>query len=88
MYILTDGKNYVMENPLAHGNYIQTTYSVKAKEFTYKQAKSLLQTKKKSLSWIKNFYLVNKVSAYLQSPYLLWSIYACVLNFSIFFLNM
>ena len=37
---------------------------------------------------IRNFYLVNKVSAYLQSPYLLWSIYACVLNFSIFFLNM
>lgn len=60
LYILTDGKNFVMENPLAHGNYIQTTYSVKAKEFTYKQAKSLLQTKKKSLSWIKNFYLVNK----------------------------
>ena len=60
LYILTDGKNYVMENPLAHGNYIQTTYSVKAKEFTYKQAKSLLQTKKKLLSWIKNFYLVNK----------------------------
>ena len=60
LYILTDGKNFVMENPLSHGNYIQTTYSVKAKEFTYKQAKSLLQTKKKSLSWIKNFYLVNK----------------------------
>ena len=60
LYILTDGKNYVMENPLTHANYIQTTYPVKAKEFTYKQAKSLLQTKKKSLSWIKNFYLVNK----------------------------
>ena len=41
------------------------------------------------ICWMtRNFYLVNKVSAYLQSPYLLWSIYACVLNFSIFFLNM
>ena len=37
---------------------------------------------------IRNFYLVNKVSAYLQAPYLIWSIYAFLLNFTIFFMNM
>ena len=37
---------------------------------------------------IRNFHLVNKISAYLQMPYLLWSIYACLLNFAIFFMNM
>ncbi|MBQ8749401.1 MAG: tryptophan-rich sensory protein [Clostridia bacterium] len=35
-----------------------------------------------------NFYIVSKPAAYLQIPYLLWTIFACVLNFSIFFLNM
>ena len=59
MYILTDGKNYVMENPMQQGIYISTTYSVKAKEFTYKQAKSLLQNKSKKLAWIKSYYMLN-----------------------------
>lgn len=59
MYILTDGKNYVMENPVQQGNYISTTYAVKAKEFTYKQARSLLQNKNKKLSWIHAFHMVN-----------------------------
>lgn len=60
MFILTDGKNYVMENPMKQGNYISTTSSVQAKEFTWKQARSLLQNKKKSMGWIRKFYVVDK----------------------------
>ena len=62
MFILTDGKNYVMENPMKAGQYISTTSPIQAKEFTYKQARSLLQNKKKPLSWIKSFHMVNKDS--------------------------
>ena len=62
MFILTDGKNYVMENPMKVGEYISTTSPIQAKEFTYKQARALLQNKKKSLSWIKLFHMVNKDS--------------------------
>jgi len=36
---------------------------------------------------IKKFYDINKVSAYLQIPYLLWLIFAAVLNLFVFFLN-
>lgn len=60
MFILTDGKNYVMENPIQSGQYISTTSSIQAKKFTYKQARSLLQNKKKSLSWIRQFHMVNQ----------------------------
>ena len=60
MFILTDGKNYVMENPMQIGQYISTTSPIQAKEFTYKQARSLLQNKKKSLSWIKQFRMVKQ----------------------------
>ena len=62
MFILTDGKNYVMENPMKVGEYISTTSPIQAKEFTYKQARTLLQNKNKSLSWIKLFHMVNKDS--------------------------
>ena len=34
MFILTDGKNYVMENPMKQGVYLQTTSPIQAKEFT------------------------------------------------------
>ena len=60
MFILTNGKNFVMENPMKVGEYISTTNSNLAKEFTYKQARSLLQNKKKSLSWIKTLHMINK----------------------------
>jgi len=59
MFILTDGKNYVMENPMQQGFYISTTSPVQAKEFTYKQARALLQNKSKKLSWIKSYHMVN-----------------------------
>ena len=60
MFILTDGKNYIMENPMQNGGYLSTTSPIQAKEFTYKQARSLLQNKKKSLSWIKPYHMVNQ----------------------------
>lgn len=37
---------------------------------------------------IKKFYEISKLSAYLQIPYLLWLIFAAVLNLSIWILNM
>ena len=36
---------------------------------------------------MKEFVSINKTSAYLQIPYLLWLIFAAVLNFSIYLLN-
>lgn len=60
MFTLTDGKNYVMENPMKVGNYISTTNPLQAKEFTYKQARSLLQNTRKSLSWIKSYHMINQ----------------------------
>ena len=43
MFILTDGKYYVMENPMKIGDYIKTTSPVQAKQFTYKQARNLAE---------------------------------------------
>lgn len=37
---------------------------------------------------IKKFYDISKVSAYLQIPYLLWLIFAAVLNLFVVFLNL
>lgn len=59
MFILTNGKSYVMENPMKQGGYISTTSPIQAKEFTYKQARQLLQNRSKKLSWIKSYYTVN-----------------------------
>lgn len=60
MFILSDGKNYVMENPMRQGTYISTTSPIQAKEFTWKQARSLLQNKKKSMSWIRSYNAINQ----------------------------
>lgn len=59
MFILTDGKNYVMENPMKIGEYLATTSPVQAKEFTYKQARSLVQKSGKKYSWIRNYHLID-----------------------------
>lgn len=40
------------------------------------------------LVMIKKFYIISKVSAYLQIPYLIWLVFAGILNLSIWFLNM
>lgn len=60
MYILSDGKNYVMENPMYMGKYISTTSPLQAKEFTYKQARALLNNKKSGTKWITLYYMINK----------------------------
>ena len=39
------------------------------------------------IKMIKEFLSINKISSYLQIPYLLWLIFAAVLNFSIYLLN-
>lgn len=36
---------------------------------------------------IKKFYDISKISGFIQIPYLLWLIFASILNFSIFLLN-
>ena len=59
MFILTNGKNYVKENPLKVGDYLATTSRTEAKEFTYNQAKSLIKRKSKKLSWIKRYQVVD-----------------------------
>lgn len=59
MFILTDGKNYVMENPYTIGDYLATTTPNQAKKFTYNQAKGLIKRKGKKLSWIKNYQMVD-----------------------------
>lgn len=67
MFVLTDGKSYVMENPMQIGQYISTTSPVQAKEFTFKQARSLLQNKKKSLGWVKQFHMINKETGQVET---------------------
>lgn len=39
------------------------------------------------ITMIKEFYNINKTAAYLQVPYLLWLIFASILNLSVIFLN-
>ena len=39
------------------------------------------------ITMIKKFYNISKLSAYLQIPYLLWLVFALILNISIFVLN-
>lgn len=60
MFILTDGKNYVMENPMKQGTYISTTSPVQAKEFSFKQGRSLLNNRSKKMSWIRSYHMVNQ----------------------------
>lgn len=62
MFILSDGKNYVMEDPMrvGQGRYLATTSPVHATKFTYKQAKSLLKRKGKSYTWLKDYQLINE----------------------------
>lgn len=48
-----------MENPMKLGEYMITTSSAMAKEFTYKQARSLVQNSRKKYSWIKKYNLID-----------------------------
>ena len=67
MFILTDGKNYVMENPMKQGVYLQTTSPIQAKAFTFKQARTLLNSKSKKMSWVKSFCRVDKETSELET---------------------
>ena len=60
-YVLTDGKSYIMKNPFDQTKYLSTTYVHEAAQMTYKQARSLLHSKKQKLSWIrtKGFYMLD-----------------------------
>lgn len=72
MFVLTDGKNYIMENPCKSGTYISTSSPLMAKEFSYKQARSILNSRSKKMSWIKTFYMVDKETGQVSetpSPY-------------------
>ena len=60
MFILTDGKNYIMENPVKQGVYISTSSPVMAKEFSFKQARTLLNNRSKKMKWIGSYYMVDK----------------------------
>lgn len=46
MFILTDGKNYVMENPMQQGVYLNTTSPNQAKEFTFNRQGHCYRTRK------------------------------------------
>lgn len=61
MYILTNGKEYVIENPYKCGDYRASTNPNHAKHLTFKQARSLMKNNRKALSWIHtgNFYMVD-----------------------------
>ena len=53
-YIITNGKYWVIENPIRPGEYMESTKSSNAKQFTFKQAKNLLNARSKKLGWIRN----------------------------------
>ena len=57
-YYLSDGKNYVADNEMKPGEYILTTYLVKAKKFTYKAANNLKKRKGKKWTPFHNMSLV------------------------------
>lgn len=54
-YIITNGNEYVMENPYdkTKRKYIPTTYSVEATQFDYRTARNLIQSNRKAVSFIK-----------------------------------
>lgn len=49
-----------MKNPLQEGRYLSTTSPVQATEFTYKQARAILQSKKQYLKFARTYHIVNK----------------------------
>lgn len=70
MYILSDGKHYVIRNPLQPEKLIKSTSSCQAAEFSYKQARGLLQSKRAATKWIKNegFQMINVESGDISEP--------------------
>lgn len=58
-YYLTNGKEWVMENPFKQDEYLRTTCATKAASFTYKRARNLLNRREKNISWVKDFHMVD-----------------------------
>ena len=70
MYYLSDGKNYVMENPYKPGDFLLTTSINSAKKFTYKQAKNLKNRKGKKFTQFHSFDLVNEGTGEIETEIL------------------
>ena len=49
-----------MENPVTKGVYISTSSPVMAKEFSFKQARTILNNRSKKMKWIGSYYMVDK----------------------------
>lgn len=67
MFILTDGKYYVGENPMKVGDYVRVSSPLQAKELTFKQARSLSQNNRKKLAWLRGFQIVNMETGKVES---------------------
>lgn len=52
---------------MKQGVYLQTTSPIQAKEFTFKQARTLLNSKSKKMSWVKSFCMVDKETGELET---------------------
>lgn len=70
MYLLSDGKFYVMKNPEQPEKLMKTTSPVFAAEFSYKQARNLIQSKRAATKWIKNegFQMISVESGTVVEP--------------------
>lgn len=49
MYLITNGKEYLMRNPLKQNFFLKTTHLPSATEFTYNQANQIMQSKKQKM---------------------------------------
>lgn len=58
-YFLVSGNRYVYENSKRPGDYLLTDEISFAKQFSYKQAKSLVQRGKNKTAWMRNCQLVD-----------------------------
>lgn len=67
MFILTDGKYYVGENPMKGGEYVRATSPLYAKKFTYKQARALLQNNRKKLAWVRGFQMIEEKTGEIEN---------------------
>lgn len=68
MYYLTNGKEYVAENELIPGEYIKTTYTVKAKKFTYKEGMTFKKKRWKKDKDFKKYKLINVETGEMVNP--------------------
>ena len=58
-YVLTDGKNYVVEDFSNSGKFTRTVYLENAKKFTFQSARAFKNRARKKYSWAKDYYLAD-----------------------------